>query len=153
MEMFKQVTAFNAEYFGAGEAVQVDGLNAEGEEFHFKGLVKEFNSSYIVVIDEYSKEYEIYVNEVIGSPSFDEKAGGEYEVLPMRVFCPIDTPKAEGGILNTQSRVKDLAEKIIRKYDGNYTAKVYFSSDPGAKVDASVFLNGETIYILEGEEE
>lgn len=66
--MFKKEWAFDSAVFTVGTPVQVEGIDYEGEQVDFKGLVKENLLNDIILVDAFGLELQININDVHGAP-------------------------------------------------------------------------------------
>jgi hypothetical protein len=66
--MFKKEWAFDSDVFKLGTPVQVKGIDCEGEQVNFKGLVKKNLLNDIVLVDVFGLELQININDVHGAP-------------------------------------------------------------------------------------
>jgi hypothetical protein len=66
--MFKKEWAFDSAVFSFGTPVRVTGIDSEGDQVDFKGMVKRNLLNDIVLVDAFGLELQININDVHGAP-------------------------------------------------------------------------------------
>lgn len=114
---FETKAVFSKDLFKPGMAVRIEGIDYEGEEMDFIGLIASNEGEYLDIKDYEGLEFDLFIEQVQGSPVYKKPRDAGEDFIGFKVTILVDPrevkiaqedPKKKGGYKLSEDDIRNI---------------------------------------------